>query len=181
VHCSLPVTFLPPSPTQQAVPGGKIEWKKGELIGKGSFGKVYMAMNSATGELIAVKQVRLNTAEEQEQAAAIQNEIGLMENLRHPNIVSLLGTQRNGNKLNILMEYVPGKASPKFMPHVAGQPRGVSWDARPVGPPPSDPPLTRLCLLCLSFSFLFISLFPSLSSRSLWTLFWRSSAASARK
>ena len=65
--------------------------------------------NSATGELIAVKQVRLNTAEEQEQAAAIQNEIGLMENLRHPNIVSLLGTQRNGNKLNILMEYVPGK------------------------------------------------------------------------
>lgn len=56
-----------------------------------------------------MKQVRLNTAEEQEQAAAIQNEIGLMENLRHPNIVSLLGTQRNGNKLNILMEYVPGK------------------------------------------------------------------------
>jgi len=65
--------------------------------------------NSATGELIAVKQVRLNTVEEQEQAAAIQNEIGLMENLRHPNIVSLLGTQRNGNKLHILMEYVPGK------------------------------------------------------------------------
>jgi len=93
----------------RALPGGKIEWKKGELIGKGSFGKVYMAMNSATGELIAVKQVRLTTAEEQEQAASIQNEIGLMENLRHPNIVSLLGTQRNGNKLNILMEYVPGK------------------------------------------------------------------------
>ncbi len=80
------------------------------MIGKGSFGKVYMAMNSATGELIAVKQVRLNTSEEQEQAVQIQNEIGLMENLRHPNIVALLGTQRNGNKLNILMEYVPGKS-----------------------------------------------------------------------
>lgn len=87
-----------------------IEWKKGELIGKGSFGKVYMAMNSATGELIAVKQVRLNTQEEAEQATAIQNEIALMENLRHPNIVGLLGTQRNGNKLNILMEFVPGKS-----------------------------------------------------------------------
>jgi serine/threonine protein kinase len=94
----------------QAAPLGKIEWKKGELIGKGSFGKVYMAMNSATGELIAVKQVKLSTSEEQEQAIAIQNEIALMENLRHPNIVSLLGTQRNGNKLNILMEYVPGKS-----------------------------------------------------------------------
>ena len=79
-----------------------------------------MAMNSTTGELIAVKQVRLNTAEEQEQAAAIQNEIGLMENLRHPNIVSLLGTQRNGNKLNILMEYVPGKYCKKATQRVYG-------------------------------------------------------------
>jgi len=85
-----------------------------------------MAMNSTTGELIAVKQVRLNTAEEQEQAAAIQNEIGLMENLRHPNIVSLLGTQRNGNKLNILMEYVPGKFVKK--PHNAYM--GASWMSR---------------------------------------------------
>ncbi len=40
-----------------------IEWKKGELIGKGSFGKVYMGMNIKTGELLAVKQVRLNTSE----------------------------------------------------------------------------------------------------------------------
>jgi hypothetical protein len=34
----------------------KLEWKKGDLIGKGSFGKVYMGM-LVTGELIAVKQV----------------------------------------------------------------------------------------------------------------------------
>lgn len=87
-----------------------IEWKKGELIGKGSFGKVYMAMNASAGQLIAVKQVRLTTSEDQEQAMAIQTEITLMENLRHPNIVALLGTQRVGNKLNILMEYVPGKS-----------------------------------------------------------------------
>ena len=33
-----------------------------------------------------------------------------MENLRHPNIVCFLGTQRSGNKLNILMEFVPGKS-----------------------------------------------------------------------
>ena len=47
--------------------GSKIEWKKGELIGKGSFGKVFMGMNAATGELIAVKQVRIKTDEEQTQ------------------------------------------------------------------------------------------------------------------
>ena len=69
-----------------------------------------------------------------------------------PNIVSLLGTQRNGNKLNILMEYVPGKVRKKCMPHTAGQPMGVG---RLSDPPPPDPPLTRFCLLT-SFSFLFL-------------------------
>ena len=77
-------------------------------------------MNSATGELIAVKQVRLNTNEEQEQASVLQNEIGLMENLRHPNIVALLGTERQGNKLNILMEYVPGKSLDSLLEKFGG-------------------------------------------------------------
>jgi len=90
--------------------GDEIQWKKGDLLGKGSFGKVYMGMNEATGELIAVKQVQIKTDDDQAQAKEIENEIRLMQDLRHPNIVSLLGTQRSGNKLNILMEFVPGKS-----------------------------------------------------------------------
>ena len=90
--------------------GGKILWTKGQLIGKGSFGKVYMGLNSQTGQLIAVKQVQLNNDEDVEQALSLQTEISLMEKLRHPNIVSLLGSERDGDKFNILMEYVPGKA-----------------------------------------------------------------------
>ena len=34
-----------------------IRWKKGELIGSGAYGRVYMAMNLDSGELLAVKQV----------------------------------------------------------------------------------------------------------------------------
>jgi hypothetical protein len=34
-----------------------IRWRKGELIGSGAFGRVYMGMNLDSGELIAVKQV----------------------------------------------------------------------------------------------------------------------------
>ena len=34
-----------------------IRWRKGELIGCGAFGSVYMGMNLDSGELIAVKQV----------------------------------------------------------------------------------------------------------------------------
>lgn len=35
-----------------------IRWKKGEIIGSGAYGRVYMGMNLDNGELIAVKQVR---------------------------------------------------------------------------------------------------------------------------
>lgn len=36
-----------------------IRWRKGELIGCGAFGHVYMGMNLDSGELLAVKQVRV--------------------------------------------------------------------------------------------------------------------------
>lgn len=36
-----------------------IRWRKGELIGAGAFGRVYMGMNLDSGELLAVKQVDL--------------------------------------------------------------------------------------------------------------------------
>jgi hypothetical protein len=88
---------------------GQLKWRKGELIGKGSFGKVYMGM-LVTGGLIAVKQVELKSAEDTENAKQLSSEIRLMEKLRHPNIVTLLGTERTTTMFNILMEYVPGKS-----------------------------------------------------------------------
>lgn len=33
------------------------QWTKGELIGSGAFGKVYLGFNQDTGHLVAVKQV----------------------------------------------------------------------------------------------------------------------------
>jgi mitogen-activated protein kinase kinase kinase len=44
----------PPSKKEDAPP---IRWRKGELIGCGAFGRVYMGMNLDSGELLAVKQV----------------------------------------------------------------------------------------------------------------------------
>lgn len=43
------------SSAQDSVPA--IRWRKGELIGCGAFGHVYMGMNLDSGELLAVKQV----------------------------------------------------------------------------------------------------------------------------
>jgi len=82
------------------------------LIGVGAFGKVYEAMNVKTGELIAVKQVTIEESSKEagEAMLELQNEIMLMRKLKHKNIVQLLGTERQGSTLSILMEYVPGKS-----------------------------------------------------------------------
>lgn len=70
---------------------------RGALIGQGSFGKVYLAMDSQTGLLMAVKQVDLDTSaagsEERKQSmvTAMQQEIALLKDLQHENIVQYLG------------------------------------------------------------------------------------------
>lgn len=38
-----------------------ISWTKGELVGQGAYGSVFVAMDNDTGELIAVKQVSAGT------------------------------------------------------------------------------------------------------------------------
>lgn len=52
---SKPSPPSPPSLPKDAAP--PIRWRKGELIGCGAFGQVYVGMNLDSGELLAVKQV----------------------------------------------------------------------------------------------------------------------------
>jgi mitogen-activated protein kinase kinase kinase len=94
----------------------KNNWMKGDLIGEGSFGKVYLALHAITGELLAVKQVELpnvtkGTESDKKKSSmitALKQEIDLLQGLRHPNIVQYLGTSSDEKYLNIFLEYVPG-------------------------------------------------------------------------
>lgn len=36
---------------------GPVNWTRGELLGAGAFGRVYLGLNNDTGQLMAVKQV----------------------------------------------------------------------------------------------------------------------------
>ena len=74
------------------------KWIKGDIVGKGTYGSIYLALNANTGELIAVKQVELqkygiSTEDERIQSSidALNSEIGTMKELDHPNIVQYLG------------------------------------------------------------------------------------------
>ncbi|XP_030504291.2 mitogen-activated protein kinase kinase kinase ANP1 [Cannabis sativa] len=108
----------PPPPSQPASitienAAPAIRWRKGELIGCGAFGRVYMGMNLDSGELLAVKQVLIaaNSASKektQTHLKELEEEVKLLKNLSHPNIVRYLGTVREEDTLNILLEFVPG-------------------------------------------------------------------------
>jgi mitogen-activated protein kinase kinase kinase len=99
-----------------------IKYMKGALIGQGSFGSVYLALHAVTGELMAVKQVEMpsNTgtaldSKKNTMVEALKHEIGLLRELKHPNIVSYLGSNTEGTFLNIFLEYVPGGSVAKML------------------------------------------------------------------
>ncbi|KAI5566452.1 hypothetical protein POPTR_013G022700v4 [Populus trichocarpa] len=102
----------PTSPSSLPMPP-PIRYRKGELIGCGAFGHVYMGMNLDSGELLAIKQVLIaanGATRERAQAhiRELEEEVKLLQNLSHPNIVRYLGTVREEETLNILLEFVPG-------------------------------------------------------------------------
>ncbi|KIY02555.1 uncharacterized protein Z520_01020 [Fonsecaea multimorphosa CBS 102226] len=88
---------------------------RGQLIGKGTYGRVYLGMNATTGEFLAVKQVEVNQKAAgqdkdriKEMVAALDQEIDTMQHLEHPNIVQYLGCERKEFSISIYLEYIPG-------------------------------------------------------------------------
>ncbi|KAK4734561.1 hypothetical protein R3W88_008822 [Solanum pinnatisectum] len=98
-----------------ASPGSR--WKKGKLLGRGTFGHVYVGFNSDSGEMCAMKEVTLfsDDAKSKESAKQLAQEIALLSRLRHPNIVQYYGTETVGDKLYIYLEYVSGGSIYKLL------------------------------------------------------------------
>lgn len=90
-------------------------WFKGQLIGKGTYGRVYLGMNATTGEFLAVKQVEVSAKaagndkdKMREMVAALDIEIDTMQHLDHVNIVQYLGCERKEMSISIFLEYISG-------------------------------------------------------------------------
>jgi mitogen-activated protein kinase kinase kinase len=90
-------------------------WFKGQLIGKGTYGRVYLGMNATTGEFLAVKEVEVNPKAAsgdknrmRELVAALDQEIDTMQHLDHVNIVQYLGCERKETSISIFLEYISG-------------------------------------------------------------------------
>jgi len=83
------------------------KWRKGELLGSGSFGTVYEGVGN-NGCFFAVKEVSLLDEGKQAKQSILQlqQEIALLSELEHENIVQYLGTESTGDKLYIFLELV---------------------------------------------------------------------------
>merc|ERR1719262_1366817 len=94
-----------------AVRGEKFCWVRGELLGRGSLGFVHKALEARTGQLMAVKEVLLDTQDQTDDKfrRSLQNEIDLYKDLNNPRIVAYLGHDYTAEgRLYIYLEYMPG-------------------------------------------------------------------------
>lgn len=80
-------------------------YTKIEKIGSGASGTVYTAIESATGMEVAIKQMNLP---QQPKKELIINEILVMRENKHPNVVNYLDSYIVGDELWVIMEYLPG-------------------------------------------------------------------------
>lgn len=77
----------------------------GDEIGKGAYGRVYKGLDLENGDFVAIKQVSLENIA-QEDLNIIMQEIDLLKNLNHKNIVKYLGSLKTRSHLHIILEYV---------------------------------------------------------------------------
>ncbi|KAL6940228.1 hypothetical protein ACO0QE_004124 [Hanseniaspora vineae] len=88
-------------------------WLKGEMIGKGSFGCVFIGLNITTGEMMAIKQVEVpkynnNNESTNNVVEALKMEVSTLKDLDHPNIVQYLGFEEKNLVYSLFIEYVAG-------------------------------------------------------------------------
>jgi len=78
---------------------------KMEKVGEGTYGVVYKAKDLVTGDIVAMKKIRLDAEDEGVPSTAIR-EISLLKELNHPNIVRLVNVLLIENKLYLVFEFL---------------------------------------------------------------------------
>ncbi|CAO2830834.1 unnamed protein product [Amaranthus hypochondriacus] len=128
-----PSSSVPASPVPQLTRRPELlplkgQWTKGKLIGRGTFGYVFVATNRETGALCAMKEVELCPGDPKaaECMRQLQQEIECFSHLKHPNIVQYYGSEIVDDKFCIYLEYVyPGSINKYIREHCGAIPEAV--------------------------------------------------------
>jgi fused-like protein len=79
-----------------------------ELIGEGSFGKVYKARRRFTGQVVAIKFI-MKLGKSERELRSLRQEIEILSRLEHPNIVRVLGDFETPSELGVVTEFAQGE------------------------------------------------------------------------
>ncbi|HXE80033.1 MAG TPA: serine/threonine-protein kinase [Vicinamibacterales bacterium] len=81
-----------------------------EEIGRGGFGRVYRAWDTALAREVALKLVRVSEAHSREASSLVLEEGRMLARVRHPNVVTVYGALQIGNEVGLWMELVRGRS-----------------------------------------------------------------------
>ncbi|KAJ2478140.1 kinase subunit of RNA polymerase II carboxy-terminal domain kinase I [Coemansia sp. RSA 2131] len=99
-------TRTPATPKQRSPADGIQLYTRISMVGEGTYGKVYKARNKETGQVVALKRMRIDMEREGFPITAMR-EIRLLKELQHPNITQILDVvPESGNAVHVVMEYM---------------------------------------------------------------------------
>merc|ERR1711934_199464 len=93
-------------------------YEKLEKIGEGTYGVVYKAKDKESGDIVALKKVRMGNEDEGVPSTALR-EIALLKEIQHPNTVGLLDVESSESKLYLIFEFCDSDLK-KYMNNIHG-------------------------------------------------------------
>lgn len=77
----------------------------GKPLGKGKFGRVYLAKERSSGFICALKVLHKSELQQGKVEKQVRREIEIQSNLRHPNILQLYGHFQDDDKIFLVLEF----------------------------------------------------------------------------
>ncbi|KAL2631993.1 hypothetical protein R1flu_016679 [Riccia fluitans] len=96
-------------------------------LGQGGFGSVYKGVLPNNGMAVAVKRVGADSKQGEREFLA---EVSIISQLRHRNIVQLVGWCKDGGKFLLVYELMPNGSLDKALFHPASPEALLTWDQR---------------------------------------------------
>jgi aurora kinase, other len=98
----------------------------GKPLGKGKFGRVYLARERSSGFVCALKVLHKSELQQGKVEKQVRREIEIQSNLRHPNVLRLYGHFHDSKRVFLILEFA-GKG--ELYKHLRKEHRFPEWKA----------------------------------------------------